>query len=331
MEKTLNYNLNKPAQTDFYDIDDFNENSDIIDAALKELDERGAPTVDLSGCVPTSRKVNNKALSADISLAASDVGLGNVTNESKATMFTNPALTGTPTAPTAAAGTNTTQIATTEFVMANAGGGFAPLNTITNAVTLSPAMVGNLNKVVPAISVPAGQYGEVVSSGTTAQTRTTNSAIYMGTTYTFNSANGNFTVPATTSIARSATGANNAVGKYFITQTTSSGNQTGSTMFKVNTATYSGSTLTLNCYTYSNVQGPLFAQVTITIPLDNSNTIEIGAELEIVNMLGSDTTISAAAGVTVIPGENWIISGLGQGISLKKTATNEWLVKGDLS
>jgi protein involved in ribonucleotide reduction len=47
-----------------------------------------------------------------------DVGLGNVTNESKATMFTSAALTGTPTAPTAATSTNTTQIATTAFVKA---------------------------------------------------------------------------------------------------------------------------------------------------------------------------------------------------------------------
>lgn len=45
-----------------------------------------------------------------------DVGLGNVTNESKQTMFTNPAFSGTPTAPTAATTTNNTQIATTAFV-----------------------------------------------------------------------------------------------------------------------------------------------------------------------------------------------------------------------
>jgi hypothetical protein len=44
------------------------------------------------------------------------VGLGNVTNESKATMFTDAALTGEPIAPTATASTNTTQIATTAFV-----------------------------------------------------------------------------------------------------------------------------------------------------------------------------------------------------------------------
>ena len=47
---------------------------------------------------------------------AGDVGLGNVTNESKSTMFTNAALTGTPTAPTADAADDTTQIATTAFV-----------------------------------------------------------------------------------------------------------------------------------------------------------------------------------------------------------------------
>ena len=49
-------------------------------------------------------------------IVSSEVGLGNVTNESKATMFTSAALTGTPTAPTASASTNTTQVATTAFV-----------------------------------------------------------------------------------------------------------------------------------------------------------------------------------------------------------------------
>lgn len=38
--------------------------------------------VDLSGYVPTSRKVNGKALSADITISKSDVGLGNVDNTS---------------------------------------------------------------------------------------------------------------------------------------------------------------------------------------------------------------------------------------------------------
>ena len=50
-------------------------------------------------------------------VTATHVGLGNVTNESKATMFTNAALTGTPTAPTPADNDNSTNIATTAFVM----------------------------------------------------------------------------------------------------------------------------------------------------------------------------------------------------------------------
>jgi hypothetical protein len=50
-------------------------------------------------------------------VTAAMVGLGNVTNESKATMFIDAALTGVPTAPTATLTTNTTQIATTEFVI----------------------------------------------------------------------------------------------------------------------------------------------------------------------------------------------------------------------
>lgn len=71
--------------------------------------------------VPNTRTVNGHALSANVTVTKADVGLGNVTNESKATMFTNAALTGTPTAPTAAGGTSSTQIATTAFVINEIG------------------------------------------------------------------------------------------------------------------------------------------------------------------------------------------------------------------
>lgn len=36
MEVTKNYALNKPEQDDFYDVDDFNENADIIDEELAQ-------------------------------------------------------------------------------------------------------------------------------------------------------------------------------------------------------------------------------------------------------------------------------------------------------
>ena len=72
----------------------------------------------------------------NVTINASTVGLGNVTNESKATMFTNAALTGTPTAPTANIATSTNQIATTAFVQA----------LVTNKVTDSDVMIykGNI-------------------------------------------------------------------------------------------------------------------------------------------------------------------------------------------
>ena len=65
---------------------------------------------------PTDVVTSVNSRTGAIVLTASDVGLGNVTNESKATMFTNSAFTGIPTAPTAAAITNTTQLATTAYV-----------------------------------------------------------------------------------------------------------------------------------------------------------------------------------------------------------------------
>ena len=52
------------------------------------------------------------------STARASIGLGNVTNESKSTMFSGAALTNNPTAPTQTAGNDSTRIATTAFVQA---------------------------------------------------------------------------------------------------------------------------------------------------------------------------------------------------------------------
>lgn len=37
MNETTNYKLKKPAQNDYYNVEDFNENADIIDAVLQDL------------------------------------------------------------------------------------------------------------------------------------------------------------------------------------------------------------------------------------------------------------------------------------------------------
>ena len=107
MEQTTNYGLNKPGGSDYARIDALNANMDAVDAALKDLEESKAEGAALAaheadgvkhvsaaertawnakadgdhthtaaqvGAVPTTRKVNGKALSADVTLAAADVG-----------------------------------------------------------------------------------------------------------------------------------------------------------------------------------------------------------------------------------------------------------------
>jgi hypothetical protein len=98
---------------------------------------------------PTDSVTSVAGKTGVVTLTSSDVGLGNVTNESKSTMFTSPVFTGTPQAPTPAAGTNTTQVATTAFVasaLSNAVAGnvasAAKLSTARNIV-LSGAITGN--------------------------------------------------------------------------------------------------------------------------------------------------------------------------------------------
>jgi phage-related tail fiber protein len=65
-EYTQNYNLKKPEQDDFYNVEDFNDNADIIDEKLKEIED-GIENID----VPVT-SVNEKT--GDIVLTAEDVG-----------------------------------------------------------------------------------------------------------------------------------------------------------------------------------------------------------------------------------------------------------------
>jgi hypothetical protein len=88
------------------------------------------------------------------SVTASNVGLGNVTNESKATMFTSPAFTVTPTAPTATAGTNTTQIATTAFVS----------TAVANLINSAPGALDTLDELAAALGDDANFASTVTNS-----------------------------------------------------------------------------------------------------------------------------------------------------------------------
>jgi hypothetical protein len=99
---------------------------------------QSAISAQISNMLATTSFVNTfNSRTGTVTLTAADVtGVGGA-------LLASPALTGAPTAPTAAPGTNNTQIATTAFVTAATGGitGFAPIN--------SPAFTGTPTAPTP--------------------------------------------------------------------------------------------------------------------------------------------------------------------------------------
>ena len=77
---------------------------------------------------------------------ASDVGLINVTNESKSTMFTSPTFTGTPISTTPSANDNSTKIATTAYVQTE----------LTDLVGNAPAAFDTLGEISASLAADSG-------------------------------------------------------------------------------------------------------------------------------------------------------------------------------
>ncbi len=84
----------------------------------------------------------------------SNVGLSNVTNESKATMFSSAALTGNPTAPTQTAGNDSTRIATTAFVG----------TAIDNLIGGAPGTLDTLDEIAAALNDDNDLHGTLTTS-----------------------------------------------------------------------------------------------------------------------------------------------------------------------
>lgn len=120
----------------------------------------------------------------------SEVGLGNVTNESKATMFTSPAFTGTPTAPTATAGTNTTQVATTAFVTT------AVSNLASSTKVNSAAKADEATKVTNSLTLKSGSTNLEVFNGSAAGSV----EFVAGSNVTLTPADGKLTIAATDTV-----------------------------------------------------------------------------------------------------------------------------------
>ena len=143
MKRTRNYNLKKPSQTDHYDVEHFNGNSDIIDEALQRHETGKEPVRTLAtepeadagvetgirawspqrirramrdgartGLLTGLTTQTDELAAADTILTALGKAMGRINLRAPTA---SPAFTGTPTAPTPAATTNNTQLATTAF------------------------------------------------------------------------------------------------------------------------------------------------------------------------------------------------------------------------
>jgi hypothetical protein len=120
-----------------------------------------------TGFTPNTATTGAITLSGTLNIANGGTGVTTSTGSGSVVLSASPTLTGTPLAPTAAPGTNTTQLATTAFVTAAVGGagvssfsagstGFTPSTATTGAITLA----GTLN-------VANGGTGVTTSTGTT--------------------------------------------------------------------------------------------------------------------------------------------------------------------
>ena len=110
-------------------------------------------------------------------LTKSDIGLGNVTNESKSTMFASPTFTGTTVAPTPSADDNSTKIATTAYVQGELTGLIGGAPAAFDTLLEISASIANGDSDVVALTTTVGgklQKDQNLSDLTNAATARTN-------------------------------------------------------------------------------------------------------------------------------------------------------------
>lgn len=87
MAKSTNYNLELPAQTDFYDVDVTNANFTTVDTELKKVSDKATSSVDKIGDLNTLQTVEKRHLVGAINEVKE--GLGNVSSDATGTSYTD--------------------------------------------------------------------------------------------------------------------------------------------------------------------------------------------------------------------------------------------------
>jgi hypothetical protein len=158
--------------------------TDISETFILSTDNPGTLADWLEVLSPTGGVSSFNTRTGAVTPASGDYAVADVTG---AAPLASPAFTGTPTAPTAAPGTNTTQLATTAFVVANAGVG----SISRQSVSFTTASIANLATATGTASVATTGILLGASTGTngscrvrlysTAAARTADAARAVGT------------------------------------------------------------------------------------------------------------------------------------------------------
>jgi predicted nucleic acid-binding Zn-ribbon protein len=204
----------------------------------------------------------------------------------------SPALTGTPTAPTATAGTDTTQIATTAFVQ----------DAIELVIGAAPAALDTLNELAAAINDDSS-YAATVTSELALK------APKADPTFT-----GTVALPAASSVTLDGTALS-------VTLATKADNNS-----VINTM--SGSH-TISSADVNNIR-EMSGGGTISIPADNSFW-PVGAVVDVIQTGSSQVTVAGGSGVTVNATPGLKLRTQWSSATILKRAANTFVVMGDLS
>jgi hypothetical protein len=242
----------------------------------------------------------------------------------------SPALTGTPTAPTATAGTNTTQVATTEFVG----------SAVSALVASAPSTLDTLNELATAL-------GNDASFSTTVTNSIALKAPIDSPTFT-----GTVTIPSGASISGFAplesptfTGTVAGVTSTHVglgnVDNTSDANKPVSSATQTALDAKANSVVTIDNKTanYTLVLGDVEKMIemnvgsanTLTVPLNSSVAYAVGTKIHVVQIGSGQTTITPTAGVTVNGTPGLKTRAQFSAITLVKRATDTWIAFGDLT
>ena len=250
----------------------------------------------------------------------SHVGLGNADNTSDTAKpistatqtaldlkapLASPALTGVPTAPTAAAATDTTQIATTAYVRAEVA-----------------ALVNSAGSTLDTLGEIATALGNDANLSTTLTNAIALKAPLANPTFT-----GTNTVAALT-VSGSGLITASSAGIAFTDGTQTKEGTPSRTSIVQKTAAYTLSALTERD---SLVEVNSASAVTVTVPANATVAYPVGTSIDILQTGAGQITVAGAVGVTINATPGLKLRTQWSGATLFKRATDTWVLYGDLS